>query len=891
MSILSDITERLRSLIFRRRDERELAEELQLHMEMEAEHQRRTGLDPAEARRRSRMALGGIEQVKEDVRDARGTRFLSDSGGDIRLAIRTLRKSPAFSITAILILAVGIGGATAVFSAVDAVLLQPLPYQQPGQLVRLYHTGVQNRADRGYVTPVHFLEYRKNLSSVSGMAAIQNYDETGADIGSGSDVRRIRTLAVTADYFEVLHTRPSLGRAFTAAEEFSGCSVNCPDIGEGAPVVILSHRLWQDRFQGDPAIVGKTLTMNGTPHTIIGVIPAGFSDPLSHGGVDAWEPFDMTPGRDATNADNHYLDVIARLAPGVSIVHAQAELEGLSLRLAEVYPRAKDIRARFDALKDDIVGSSSQPLELMLGAVALVLLLVCVNIANLMLVRGSDRTREFALRAALGAQRGRLVRQLLIESLVLAAAGAIAGLIVCQLAMSAIVTLGAGSVPRLAGLSLDARVLLFAVVAATLSAVAFGFVPAWRSARIAPADALRRQGRSSTGDRAQGRLRTALVVSQVAMAFVLLVSAGLLLASFRQLQEVPLGVNTTNVLTFQLSLPDARYDSVARGRFYEEVAAGIATLPGVRSAGGISRLPVTGDYNIWGVRALSGPLAGTPKAENGAENRVVSGEYFRTVGIPLLMGRLFGPQDNAQAPRHFIISKTMADALFPGVDAVGQRLSAGDHDGEIIGVVGDVAINVSGKRVPYVYHAHAQFAGDRNWSLTQVVATVGPPSAIVASVRRSVAQRDPQLVVDRPEALNDVIGRGTAQFAFTLRILLAFAGVALLLAALGLFGVLSYVVRLRSQEFGIRMALGAERGTIRRSVLQRGMLVAVVGVAIGLIGAVALSRVMAAMVFQISPLDPRVLIGSAAFMMIVAGAAAYLPARRATAVDPRTVLQ
>ena len=878
MSMLSDLVERVRSIIFRGRDERELAEELRFHTDMDADLLQGSGLSAGEARRQSALMLGGVERVKEDVRDARGTRLFHDAGRDFGFAVRTLLRNPGFASVAILTLAVGIGGTMAVFSAVDAVLLQPLPYQQPGQLVRVYYSEARRREERGFVTPVHFLDYRERMASFGAIAALGTYSETGADIGTGDDVRRIRILGVSADYFDVVRVQPRVGRALQRDEE------------TGAATVIISHGLWKDRFGGDASAVGKTLTMNDRPYTVAGVMPDGYVDPLV-GAVDGWVPMDLSPGRDLTNVDNHYLTVIARLRQGVTIARAQDELDRLSVRLGEQYPDARDARAQLDPLKEDIVGSSTRSLQLMLGAVLLVLVLICVNLANLLLVRGSDRAREFALRSALGAERRRLVRQTLIESLTLAIAGDLAGIVVARFAMAAIVAIGAGSIPRLSSLTLEPRLLLFSLVVASLSAVGFGLAPALRAAKTQPGDVLREQSRSSTSGGVQMRLRQWLVVSQVALAFVLLVGAGLLIASLQRIRETPLGVKPDGVLTFELHLPDARYDSTARARFYEDVAERMATLRGVTAAGGITKLPGTGDYNIWGTRAMTGPLAGTARSSMAAQQRVISGKYFTVVGIPLLDGRLFDEHDDASVPSRVIVSRSVADRLFPGVRAVGQSVGTGGRTKEIIGVVADVALDPQGHMGPHVYHAHRQFATDRNWALSQVVRTTGSLETLQADARRAIAELDPQLVMYKPMPLDEAIGQGESQRVFTLRLLTTFAGVALALAALGLFGVLSYSVRLRSREFGIRMALGADRGSIRRMVLREGLVVTALGTGIGLLGAVALSRLMASLVFGIDPLDPSVMAGAAVFMGVVATVAAYLPAYRATSVEPSSVLQ
>ncbi len=879
MSLLSDVIERVRSLVSRNRDDRELDEELRFHLEMEAEHLRRAGTDARDVRRRSVLALGGLDRTKEEVRDASGVRWLRDAWDDALFALRVLKQRPTFTIVAVLTLAVGIGGTTAVFSAVDAVLIKPLPYDQPGQLVRLYYVDTRRKIDRGFVTPVHYLAYHDRATTFSHLAALNTYGEGGGDITTDEGARRIRVLTVSHDYFDVLRVPVEAGRPLDAQDETNGRAI------------VLSHAVWMERFHGDPSAIGRPLTMNGEPYTIAGVMPAGFADPIV-GTVDAWIPMDMAPGRDPSNADNHYVTVIGRLRPGVTIASAQSELDALGVRLSNEYPGTKYIGASLSPLKEDVVGESSRALELMFAAAVAVLLLVCVNVANLLLVRGSEREREFALRGALGAGGSRIVRQLLMESLVLALAGDLAGLAVARVAMHGIVALGGGSIPRLAGLSLDPRMLAFSIAISSVCAVLCGLAPALRAGGSDPNDTLRGETRSSTGGRSHARLRSLLVVSQVALAFVLVTAAGLLLASVRRLRELDLGVRADNVLTFELHLPDARYDSLARARVYEDVARRLEAIPGVVAAGGVSKLPATGAYNQWGVEVLSGPLAGTTRSNGAAQQRVISGDYLKAVGIRVLEGRAFDARDLPPAPRRVLVSKSLATKLFPGVDPIGQLIAPDrGRPCEIIGVVNDVSLDAEGNVDDYVYHAHVQFAGDRNWALAQVVATTKAPESMEADVRRVLASIDPQLVMHHPAPLDEAIGRGEAQRVFTLRLLASFAFMSLGLAALGLFGVLSYGVKLRTREIGIRVALGAQRGAIRRMVLRQGMSMTAVGMAIGLAGALAASRVMASMLFHVRPADPTILAASAACLALVAALAAYLPARRATAVDPRTALQ
>ena len=785
-------------------------------------------------------------------------------------------------MVAILTIAIGVGATSAIASAVDAALIQPLPYQQPGQLVRLYQADTVHPGDRNFVTPVHYLAFRSRLSSFSAVAAVATYSEAGADIGTGESARRIRVLPVSSDYFDVTRVAPLLGRGFRPEED-----------DEVGTVVILSFELWQHQYDGNPNIVGRVIDMNGAPQTVIGVMPRGYRDPVV-GSVDAWTPVDLRAGKDPSNIDNHYLSVIGRLRPTIPMARAQAELDLLMASIVREYSHASRVRsvARLYPLKDDIVGGATRSYMLMLGAALLVLVLVCVNVANLLLVRGSERARELAVRSALGASRSRIVRQMLLESVALALVGGAAGLLVARGTMAVILAIGAGSMPRIESTHVDAHLLIIALVLSTVSAIGFGLGPALRMARSEPREVLQEQGRSFTGGRRQMRMRQWLVVAQVALAFVLLVGAGVLLASFSRLRDLDLGVRTDHVLTYELHLPEARYDSTARARLYEEIAARTEALPGVRAAGGVSKLPATGQYHEWGVQALTGPLANTQREGNvGGQNRVVSGDYFKAVGIPIVDGRVFDAHDDNKAPDRVVVSRRLAEQLFPGVRAVGQRLNTGNHDSEIIGVVGDVAVDAEGRIEPYVYHAHRQFAGDRNWALIQTVLTAGDPSALQNALRQTVASLDPQLVMYKPVALNDAIGRGESQRRFTMQMLTAFAAVALALAALGLFGVLSYGVRLRTREFGIRMALGAEAASVRGLVLREAFTVTALGVALGIGGAVALSRVIASAAFQTAPLDPWVLASVVAFIATVAAVAAYLPAYRATTVDPRTALQ
>lgn len=791
---------------------------------------------------------------------------------DVRSASRSLQRTPAFTAVAVLILALGIGGSTAVFSIVNQVLLRPLPYAESGQLVRLYQYRAEAPEEDTYVTGPAFTAYR-TMQSFDDVAASYTYRETGADLTQDIGATRIRQLQVSSSYFDVLRAAPVRGRGFMPDEER-------PD----SRTAVVSQELWQSRL-GGAEVLGTTLTLNGESYEVVGIAPARLQDPVV-GAVDVWVPhisIDDEP-------QNHALTVLARLRPGVTMEAAAAELELVHAALGEQFPQAADRLGRMYSLHEDTVGGASRTLLVLLGAVGLVLLLVCVNIANLMLARAMSREREFVMRAALGSGSGRIVRQLLMESLVLGLAGGGAGVLLGMLMLDAIKLLGAGSVPRLADSAFDVRVLSFALVASISSGLLFGLLPALRFSRVNAAAVLREESRSATSGRSRNRARSILVGAQIALAFMLLVGAGIVTLSLHRLGDVDLGITEDRVLTFEVHLPAVRYDSLRRASFHEEFAGRASTLPGVDAAGAVSRLPVTGSYHAWGSQPATGPLAGTQGSSIGAEQRVIAGDYLEVMGIPLLSGRVFDAREAAGTQRRVLLSQSAAESTFPGVDAVGHTLLVLGQPVEVIGVVADVALTAEGDVAPVVYHAHSQFAGNRNWPLVQVVRTGGDPLALIGALRAELASLDTDLVLHRPEPLADVVGRGIAQRRFMTWLMAGFAALAMLLAVLGLFGVITYVVRQRRREIGIRAALGARPAEIRGMVLGQGLRIAVVGIVIGGAGALALGRVLSALVFEVSPADPWILAGAALTMGLAATAAAWLPAREATAVEPGTVL-
>ena len=808
---------------------------------------------------------------------------------DLRYAVRQARRSPGFSAVVIATLAVGIGGATAVFNVAHAVLLAPLPYSEPGQLVRLYQQEPGNPSTRRGVSAPHFRVLRDESASFEAVAARYIREDMGLDIANGGNPQRLRVLLVTSDYFRTLRSERFVGPGFQVDDEAGEPG----DDRTGARRVVLSDRVWRARFDGDPSILGKTIRLSAEPYEVAGIAPEGFEDPLV-GAVDAWLPYNLA--RD-TLTENYSLTVIGRLRTGVSAKQALGELAALSQAMKQRWPEVGASSVVALPLQEDVSAPSRGLLQLLIVAVGLVLMVACVNVANLVLVRATGRAQEFAVRRALGSGRGRIARQLMVENLVLAGCGGIAGLALAWSAVRVLQSFGRDALPRADGIGLNLTVLLFAILVTMGVALFCGVTPALRSAGSDPGHALTLQSRSATGSRRQARLRSGLAAAQLALALALVVGAGVLSVSFYQLMKVDMGFRVERVLTFDVNLPGARYDADRRASFHEELAERLATIPGVAAAGGTSRLPGTGSLNTWPVLIETGPLAGTRVMQPELrEHRTVSGGFFEALAIPVLAGRTFDDRDDALAPMRAVISANLARAAFPGLpldQVIGQRIGVLTRRSsrEIIGVVGDVTIDVYGRRSAAVYSAHRQFAGNRNWALTQVVSSAGPPQRILPDVRAIVASMDPELVVYRPAAMTEVVGRGASRERLALILMVMFAAVSLTLAALGLYGVLAYAVRQRTPEIGIRMALGATGGQVHLMVLRQAGLLILAGLAAGTAGALMLGRWLRSLVFAVSPSDPGILLGAVVLLTMTGLVAAWLPARRASRVAPRTAMQ
>ncbi len=854
--------------------------EFEEHVELLTERYVRSGMSRDAARVAARRQFGNQTLAREAVYKMGGLRWVDSMTQDIRYAARQVWHAPGFSLLVAATLALGIGGATAVFSVLHAVIVAPLPYAQPEQLVRIYQQEPGKADTRHYLTGAHFAFLRAHAKSFESVAALDTYSENGLDLVAPGVAERLRVLPITSDYFATLGSAPLYGPGFTRSDE------------TGTRRVVLSNGVWRSRFGGSEALVGSTVRLNGEPYEVAGIAPEGFDDPIA-GEIEAWIPYDLAGD---TSEDNNSLTAIGRLRDGVSLEQARSELSSLSGAMKERWPGPRLSAVAGEPLHEDLVAGTRGPLTLLLLAVALVLLVACVNVANLLLARGTGRAHEFATRTALGAGTRRIARQCMVESLLLGTLGGVFGVAIASIGLRVLQRLGRSALPRLDEVGFDAVVLSFAIVVTLATTLTFGLAPALRAGRVPPVQALREQSRSSTSARGLSRIRSGLAAAQLALALTLLVGAGALVASFHRLQQVDLGVRADGVFTFDVNVPTIRYDAARRIAFQDEIARSLSSLPGVTAVGSISFLPTTGEYHGWGTQILTGPRALTSvNRRNGfnIQQRVVSGDLFAALGIPLLAGRTFDERDDARAPLRALTSANFAAAAFPGLplDHVpGQRIRAGGRTLEIIGVVGNTTVDVYGTPGLVVYHAHRQFAEDRNWALSHVVATSRPPASILPEVRARVATLDPELVIYRSAPMTDVIGRGSSRERFALFLMLTFAGVSLLLAALGLYGVLSFAVRQRVPEIGIRMALGASASQVGALVLRDAAVVVVLGLCAGSAGALVLARWMRSVVFQTSPTDPRLFIAAAVVLSLTALLSSWLPARRAARTPPRNAM-
>jgi putative ABC transport system permease protein len=803
---------------------------------------------------------------------------------DIRFGVRTLARKPGFTLVAVLTLALGIAATTALFSVVNSVLLQPLPYAQPERLVMLFEKSFPRNRERNVVCPANFLAWVDESRSFERLAAVAPAPIHLTGVENPEELSGIR---VSADYFPILGVAPTLGRVFTPEEDQRGHN----------RVVVLSHRLWQRRFGGDPSVIGETMELGGFAHTILGVMPADFrnvSIQFRFGSrADLWLPIAFAA--EARNWTGRYLAVLGSLESDISLTNAQAEMDTIAARLAETHPdRNKGWGVNVVPLQEQTVENVRPALLVLLGAVALVLLIACVNVANLLLARATERRREVAIRTSLGAGRARIVRQLLIESILLAVLGGSLGLGLAYFGTEALVqTLpDSARLPRQDEVRVDVWVLAFACGISMLSGILFGLVPALAASKTQLTETLKEGGaRAGAGLRGL-RLKNVLVVSEIALALVLLTGSGLLIRSFVAMSRVDSGVNPENVLTARLMLPSSRYPETHQQiNFFNELFERLQSVPGVRSAGGINWLPFSGLRSATSFWPADRPEPPTDEKAV-ADIRIVSPEYFSTLKIPLLKGRLFNEQDHSEAPNALIVNQSMVERYFPNEDPMGKRLvySWGDPiSGEIVGVVGDVRHEglVNDPRQA-IYLPNAQLEQS---FLHLVVRTETDPNALVPTLSRELRALDPDLPLADLRTLDEILTSSVSSRRLQMNALGLFAAIATALAAIGIYGVISYTVSQRFHEMGIRMALGAKPTDVMSLVVKRGTLLTMVGASLGIVLALATTRLLSSLLFGVTTTDVTTFISTPLLLAGVALLACLIPAYRAMKADPVDALR
>ena len=795
---------------------------------------------------------------------------------DIRYGIRSLARHPGFTVIALLTLALGIGANTAIFSVVNAVLIRPLPFADPEGIVWLWDT-IRPGAPAPTSLP-EFLDWKEQNGSFEYMAAFQG-GNMFLDAGDGTE--DVPVGIVTPQMFSLFRVNPIIGRTFTDEETLPG----------RFRVAVLGHSLWQTRFGSDPNVLGRTIQLSGRAYTIIGVMSAGFSFPER---AMLWRPLPIDPT--ALDRGPHYLRVVGRLKAGVTRDQAQAEMSTLAARLSQQYPeKTAGHGVKLDSLTDVLVGDIGLSLFILLGAVGFVLLIACANVANLMLARIGGRQREIAVRTALGASRLRIVRQLLTESLMIAVAGGGAGLLLAIWAVSWLVSLGPETIPRVHEISVDARVAGFTLLVSAATGVLFGLAPALQISKPGLTDALKESGRTTAGLR-KNRLRSALVVSEVSLSLVLLVGAGLLIRSFAKLNQIDPGFNADRVLTLGVSLLPNKYPTDEQvATFYSQILERSATLPGVISAAAISDLPFSGS-NTSDYFTIEGRPPIAKESEPLTEYRVVTPRYFQSMGIPLLAGRDFSETDTKQSPNVVVINDEFVRRHFGLENPLGHRLKLQGQERDpllIVGVVGNVRhFGLDDQPTADAYVPFLQDPLSLNYrSMTIVARTKSDPGAVAGSLRAELTSMDKSLPVYAVKPMTEYVGDSLARRRFNMVLLSAFGGVALVLAAVGIYGVISYSVIQRTHEMGIRMAIGAQRSDVLKLVVRQAMILALAGVVIGLLASWALTRLIKSLLFNVSVTDPLTFAVIAVLMILIALLACLIPARRATKVDPLVALR
>ncbi len=801
---------------------------------------------------------------------------------DLRYTLRGLLKKPLFTAFTILTLALGIGANAAIFSVVNGVLLRPLPYPEADQLLMVWIYNPRQGIDKDVAPFPTFSDWRAQARSFAHLAA---YSGASVSLTGAGDPAQLRGARVTPSFFPVMGVQPLLGRWLLDSDATPGHE----------RVVVLEHGLWQRRFGSDRSIVGRSIQLSGQPYEVVGVMPPAFSYPDD---ATLWVPLaPVGPYKDIMEArGSFWLNVIGRRSPGVTAAAAaQTEMDTIARRLEQQYPANAGQGVRLTTLQEETVGDVRRPLLVLLGAVGCVLLIACANVANLLLTRATGRQKEIAIRVALGAGHGRIVRQLLTESVVLSLAGGAAGLLLAAWSVDALQQVAPTNIPRLSAISIDARVLLFTLVVAIGTGLVFGLAPAWQSAAAGQADALKEGGRSGSAGARGRRVRSALAIAEVAAALMLLVGAGLLVRSFAAIARTDLGFNPRNVLALSIQLPGRKYADDARVvQFWDQVTARLAALPGVTSVGAgssllLGRLPNSSTLNVEG-RPTAPDAVNIPVPYDSVTNG-----YFATLGIPLTRGRLFGPEDTPTAPMRVVVNESFVRRFFPTEDPLGKRVTFNSPQSKnvqwysIIGVVGDTRRGgVDRPAWAELYFSLRQVADTQ---MLVLLRTAGDPITAARAAQEQVWAVDPAQPVASVRTVDDMVARVQANRRFTMLMLVVFALVALVLAAIGIYGVIAYATAQRTQEIGIRVALGAARADVLRMVLADGVRIGAVGSAIGVVAAAATTRLLSGLLFGVSPHDPLTFVAIPIALLIVAALASWIPARRALAVEPVIALR
>jgi putative ABC transport system permease protein len=871
---------RLRGLLRRGEVERDIDDELRSHVEMLTEENARRGMTPAEARRAALDSFGDVTRVKEAARDVRGGGSMETIIQDVRFGLRMLTKNPGFTVVAVIALALGIGANSAIFSVVNTILLRPLPYKDPERLVMVWEDDSRHGYPRDTPAPANFVDWRDQNKVFESMAAIADlsFNLTGAGEPERLDGKR-----VSASLFPILGVEPQLGRWFVPEEDRPGEN----------HVVILSHALWQRRFGSDAGVIGKTITLNGYSFSVIGVMPPSFRFPSADD--QFWIPIAFTQA-EAARRGAHFLQVVARMRPGVTLEQARAEMSTIAARLQQQYPEQNtDLGAAVVPLHEQLVGNIRPALLVLLGAVGFVLLVACANVANLLLARAAVRQKEIATRVALGASRLRLIRQFLTESILLAAIGGGIGLLLSVWGVRLLKAFIPPNISQAKEITVDVKVLVFTLLVSLLTGLVFGLAPATQATSVNLNETLKEGGRDSAAGSRGNRIRGVLVVSEVALSLILLIGAGLLINSFLRLRNVDPGFHAGNLLTMSIALPAQKYpDQARRSAFYTEMIRRVEALPGVKSAAVTSQIPLIKQGDSIGI-TVEGQPPPAPGQENIVATRIVSPNYFRTMGIKLLRGREFGEQDRADAPAAAVVSESMARRYWPGEDPTGKRICPGKPESPddwvtIVGVVNDVrqfGLDAELKPQMYLTYQQAGFFSPRHL----VIGTNVEPHSLAASVRGTVWGIDRDQPVSNIRTMEEVLAESISRQRFSTLLLGVFGVVALVLAAVGIYGVMSYSVSQRTHEIGIRMALGAQRRDVLKLAVGQGLKLVMIGVAVGLVASVVLTRVMKTLLFGVSSTDPATF-AVISLVLVVAGLlASYIPARRATKVDPMIALR